>query len=53
MSIVGKICDGVWLKECFKWQGLIGEEQGGFRSGGGYVDQIFVEANEKGRMNCI
>ena len=29
-----------WSKECAVTEGLIGEEQGAFKSGRGYVDQI-------------
>ena len=45
LSVVGKIYTGILLgKVCRVTEGLIENEEGGFRSGkrgGGYVDQIF------------
>ena len=43
MSIHGKVYGKILIeKVCSQTEGLIGEEQYGFRSGRGCVDQVFV-----------
>ena len=43
ISVVGKIYEGILVNRVRKvTEGLIDDEQGGFRAGRGYVDQIFT-----------
>ena len=60
MNVVGKLYGRVVIERVKNiTDGLVGEEQGGFRKGRGCVDQVFAvkglceKYREKGRESCL